>query len=367
MAIYGVVYAFLSDDYRRLLSYHIVSQVGFMVAGIGIGTDMALNGAVAHAFSHILYKGLLFMAAGSVLFVTGKRRLTDLGGLYKTMPVTFVMYMVGALSISGWPLLSGFVSKSMVISAASHDHRAAVFLILTLASVGTFLSLGLKLPYHMFFGHGARADEEGPPVSDPPKNMLVAMGLAAVLCALIGVFPSLLYGVLPHEVEYAPYTADHVTGALQLLLFTALGYMLLLKYAKAEASITLDTDWFYRKGSRVFMWVASRVVAGVDGFVAEIYERGILAPAGTLASWSSGFDIGVIDGMVNGVAYLTRLVSWVAHRFDIYIVDGLVNSAATLVGSLSASWRRLQTGYVQNYALLFVIGLIIIVGSVLLG
>src|SRR5512145_3515878 len=151
MAVYGVVYAVLENDARRLLAYHIISQVGYMVCGVGLGTEMALNGTTAHAFSHILYKALLFMGAGAVLEVTGRRNLSEMGGLYKTMPATLSLYMIGAFAISAVPLFSGFVSKSMVVSAAGESHLQAIFLLLTLASAGTFLHTGLKLPYYMFF------------------------------------------------------------------------------------------------------------------------------------------------------------------------------------------------------------------------
>src|SRR6266513_2098915 len=139
MALYGVVYAVLENDARRLLAYHIISQVGYMVCGVGIGTELALNGATAHAFAHILYKAVLFMGAGAVLEVTGLRKLSDMGGLYKTMPVTLGLYMIGGFAISAVPLFSGFVSKSMVVAAAGEAHRAVIFLMLTLASAGTFL------------------------------------------------------------------------------------------------------------------------------------------------------------------------------------------------------------------------------------
>src|SRR5262249_24864160 len=183
MAVYGVVYAVLENDARRLLAYHIISQVGYMVCGVGIGTALAINGAAAHAFAHILYKALLFMGAGAVLQTTGLRQLSQMGSLYKTMPLTLGLYMVGAFAISAVPLFSGFVSKSMVIAAAGEAQRPAVFLMLTLASAGTFLHTGLKLPYYMFFG------KDAPPRGhEPPANMLAAMALAAAACVLIGVF-----------------------------------------------------------------------------------------------------------------------------------------------------------------------------------
>src|SRR5436309_2682275 len=273
MAVYGVVYAVLENDARRLLAYHIISQVGYMICGVGLGTELALNGATAHAFAHILYKALLFMGAGAVLQVTGLRKLSDMGGLYKTMPLTLALYMVGAFAISAVPLFSGFVSKSMVVSAAGESHRAAIFLLLTLASSGTFLHTGLKLPYYMFFGTdralppqragvrvagpdlppqraGVRVGGPGVRAHEPPWNMLVAMGGAAVACVLIGVLPAVLYSQLPFPVEYMPYTARHVTSTLGLLGFTALGFFLMLKQLDPEPVISLDTDWFYRRGAR---------------------------------------------------------------------------------------------------------------------
>jgi multicomponent Na+:H+ antiporter subunit D len=307
MAVYGVVYAVLENDARRLLAYHIISQVGYMVCGVGIGTALALNGAAAHAFAHILYKALLFMGAGAVLEVTGLRKLSDMGGLYKTMPVTLGLYMVGALAISAVPLFSGFVSKSMVVSAAGESHRALIFLMLTLASAGTFLHTGLKLPYYMFFGKdsGARGQE-------PPTNMLVAMGLAAAACLLIGVFPGLLYRHLPNPVDYVPYTLEHVTATLGMVGFTALGFFLLLKHLDPAPKISLDTDWFYRRGASVLVTLTQGPLARLEsGLVGEIYEilmrRPVLGAAGLLRK----FDSRVVDSTAEGVGRWTQAFSQV--------------------------------------------------------
>src|SRR5438876_203819 len=278
MAVYGVVYAVLENDARRLLAYHIVSQVGYMVCGVGIGSALAANGATAHAFAHILYKALLFMGAGAVLQTTGLRKLSEMGGLYKTMPITLGLYMVGAFAISAVPLFSGFVSKSMVVAAAGEDRRAAIFLMLTLASSGTFVLTGLKLPYYMFFGKDSGQDS-GTLGQEPPRNMLVAMGLAAVACVLIGVFPGLLYQRLPNAVDFVPYTLRHVTSTLGMLGFTALGFFLLLKHLDPEPTVSLDTDWFYRRGSAGLMIVVRGPLARLEfGFVGEIYEFVIRRP-----------------------------------------------------------------------------------------
>ncbi len=243
MALYGVVFAFLENNIRRLLAYHIVSQVGYMVAAAGMGTAFALNGGTAHAFSHILYKALLFMGAGAVIYATGREKLTDLGGIARYMPWVVIFYTIGAFSISGVPFFNGFISKSIVIAAAGADRRPLVELLLELASVGTFLSISLKLLYFMFFGP-ARASR---PVSKIPLNMYVGMGAASVLCIVFGLFPALLYNQLPYRLYYEPYTVDHLVSSVQLLLATAAGFWLLLPKIGVKNTISLDTDWFYRR------------------------------------------------------------------------------------------------------------------------
>jgi multicomponent Na+:H+ antiporter subunit D len=268
MAIYGVVFAVLENDIRRLLAYHIISQVGYMVAAVGIGTEMAINGATAHAFAHILYKALLFMGAGAVLYTTGRSKLTELGGLARAMPIILVLYMVGAFSISGFPLFSGFVSKSMVVYAAELNGMGAVVLLLNLASIGTFLHTGLKLPYFTWFGPNRSVKPTA-----PPRGMYLAMGLTAGLCIAIGVYPSLLYNLLPFTVNYQPYTATHVVQTMQLLMLTGLGFWLLIGKLGGEATITLDTDWFYRRPSRLAYNLCvvslSRLFATVDSLTSQ--------------------------------------------------------------------------------------------------
>jgi multicomponent Na+:H+ antiporter subunit D len=242
MALYGVVYAILADDVRRLLSYHIVSQVGFMVTGVGLGTDLALNGATAHAFCHILYKALLFMAVGAVIHTTGRRTLHDGGGLGHHLPLVCGAYMVAACSISGVPLFNGFVSKSMIVSAAAEAHRPFPELLLPLASIGTFFSVGLKLPTVLFLG-----PDRGGPSQPVPRNMVLAMLVSAGLCVWLGLFPHWLYVYLPFQATYRPYTSAHVVSVLQLLLGTGLGFWWCHDRLHREARVLLDTDWLYRQ------------------------------------------------------------------------------------------------------------------------
>lgn len=244
MALYGVVFAVLANDIRRLLAYHIISQVGYMVCGVGLGTALALNGTAAHAFSHIFYKGLLMMSAGAVIHATGRNKLSDLGGLAPAMKATLAFMMIGAFSISGFPLFNGFVSKSMVVSAAAYSRIGPVELMLVVASMGTFLHTGLKLPWFTFFGRpsGARVDR---PV---PTSMYVGMALASAVCIGTGIAPGLLYGLLPHPVDYHPYTGDHVVQAYQLLIGTALGFWILRAKLAGEPLAIRDVDRVYRAG-----------------------------------------------------------------------------------------------------------------------
>ncbi len=250
MAVYGIIFAILENDMRRVLSYSIINQVGFMITGIGIGSELAINGAASHAFAHILYKALLMMAAGGVFYRTGITKCTQLGGMYRTMPVTMVLACVGAAAISAFPLTGGFISKSMIVAAAAEEHHAIVWYILMLASAGVFLHAGIKFPYFVFF-----AKDSGLRPKEPPLHMMAAMILVAFLCIFIGVFPNVLYRILPYPVDFVPYTASHVIGQLQILLFSALAFFVLLKYLKRTDTITLDTDWFYRKGGRLFLWL----------------------------------------------------------------------------------------------------------------
>jgi multicomponent Na+:H+ antiporter subunit D len=248
MAIYGVLYAILVNDIRRVLAYHIVSQVGFMVAGIGVGTAMALNGATSHAYTHILYKGLLFMATGAVIYATGKSRMTELGGLFRQIPWVFWAYMVAALSISSAPFFSGFISKPMTIVAAEYADMPTVVLLLHLASVGTFLSVGLKLPYYTWFG---KAPAEPVTVKPIPWNIYAAMAIGAGLNVLLGVWPTPLYDILPAgPVDFDPYALPYLKKGFQLLLFTAFVFFLIVRFLKPKAMIQLDTDLFYRRAAQ---------------------------------------------------------------------------------------------------------------------
>jgi multicomponent Na+:H+ antiporter subunit D len=307
MAIYGVVYAVLENDSRKLLAYHIISQVGYMVAGVGIGTQMAINGACAHAFAHILYKGLLFMGTGSVLMMTGKSKFTELGGLYKKMPWAFAFTLIGGLSISAFPLFSGFVSKSMIVAAGFEEHKNTWAFLLMLASAGTFLHTGLKVPYFIWFGKNNCSKETWDLAKDPPWNMIAAMAIMSFFCIFIGCYTPYLYQMLPHQpVDYHPYTAYHVSETLQILLFTAVGFFLFVKKLVPTPTISLDVDWLYRMSGRAVRWIATKPLQAVDTWVSEGYRVFGLVWLVVSAKASAAFDWNVIDGVVDGLARTVR-------------------------------------------------------------
>lgn len=262
MAVFPIFFAVIENDLRRVLGYSLINQIGYMVTGIGIGTALALNGAVAHAFAHIIYKSLLFMGVGAVLHQTGRVNGSDLGGLYKSMPYTAVFTAIGAASISAFPLFSGFVAKSMVMSAALDEGHTVVWLVLLFAAAGVFHHAGIKIPYFAFFGH-----DSGIRTTEAPRNMLVAMAMGAALCIIIGVFPEqTLYRILPFDATYHPYDATHVLAQTQLLFFGALAFVTLQKtgiYPAELRSVVIDVEWTYR-------WLGPRLISGVGSAVARV-------------------------------------------------------------------------------------------------
>ncbi|GAA0545612.1 Na(+)/H(+) antiporter subunit D [Actinomadura livida] len=245
MACFPIFYAVIENDLRRVLAYSMINQLGFMVAAVGVGGTLGVNGAAAHAFADILFKGLLFMSMGAVLLRTGTAKGSELGGLYKSMPQTMVLCVIGAASISAFPLFSGFATKSIIMEAVAEEHRTIVWLLLLFASAGVFHHAGIKIPFFSFFAH-----DRGHRVAEAPLNMRVAMGLAAAGSILIGVAPNLLYGLLPYEMDYSAYTTSHVINQVQLLLLASMAFTVLMRtglYPPELPSVNLDADVIYRR------------------------------------------------------------------------------------------------------------------------
>ncbi len=302
MAMFPIYFAVIENDLRRVLAYSLINQIGFMVVGIGIGTALAVNGAVAHAFNDVVFKGLLMMSMGAVLYRTGTMKGSELGGLYKSMPKTATFCIVGAASISAFPLFSGFVSKSMVMVAALDEGYPIVWLALLFASAGVFHHAGIKIPFFAFFAH-----DSGIRVKEAPRNMLIAMGLAAVICIFNGSYPWVLYSMLPFPVDYAPYTMAHVLTQSQLLFFSALAFCMLKLYnlyPPELRGINIDVEWAYRwllpRATKGFVTLFAPIdqacralaVRRIEVLIARLYRHhgphGVLAkswPTGSTALW----------------------------------------------------------------------------------
>ncbi len=306
MALYGLFYALLENDIRRLLAWSIVSQVGYMVAAVGIGTELAINGAITHAVVHILYKSLLFMGTGAVLYSTGQTKFTALGGLYRKMPATCGLTLIGCLSIAAAPCFAAYVSKSMIIGAGFEAHHDWAAWLLMFAAIGTILYNGLKLPYFLFFGERRCSEATWEKAGDPPLNMLLAMTLSATLCILVGMAPGYLYSLLPFATDYTPYTAYQVVESLQLLGFSALAFFLLRALLVPRDFVYVDIDWFYRQGGRAFLWVVRHPLQWLDWAWGEVYRTVALPLMMLLARFSSWFDWHAIDGIVDGLARTVR-------------------------------------------------------------
>ena len=316
MTAFPIFYAVIENDLRRVLAYSLNNQLGFMVVGVGIGTELSLNGTAAHAFSHILYKALLFMSMGAVLYRTGTIKGSELGGLYKSMPYTTGLCIIGAASISAFPLFSGFISKSLIITATAVEGYWGVWLVLLFASAGVFHHSGIKIPYFAFFQH-----DSGKRPQEAPVNMLIAMSLAAFLCIAVGVYPQALYNILPYEVNFQPYTITHVVTQLQLLLFSALAFGWLMRsglYPPELKSTNLDFDWSYRYLLPRLLERLVRIIVFLDTSLRERFLKitnnfilEIRRYYGAGSWWSDTTSIGNSVTLLVGFLVAIIIITWV--------------------------------------------------------
>ena len=291
MALVGVVYALLQNDMRRLLSYHIQSQVGYMVAGVGVGTALATAGAFAHVFNHILYKALLFMTAGVVIARTDEGNLKYLGGLGRALPVTALAFTVAALSISGFPGFNGFVSKGMITAAAHKEHLDGIFYILLAAGVGTFMSF-IKFGYYAFLKQSSGTWA----VRQSVAGQRIAMLGVAALCVVLGLFPDALFALLPGSTADAhPFTLSHLAEGFGLAVLGVVGFRL-LKTPLSKIGPGVDVD---RVLEPLTFYGVRGAVRGVTELFAAV-DRGIVATARRALS-AAGDPYGTIRGPLSRV------------------------------------------------------------------
>jgi multicomponent Na+:H+ antiporter subunit D len=343
MAMFPIFYAVIENDLRRVLGYSMINQIGFMVVGIGIGTELSIDGSLAHAFNDVLFKGLLFMSMGAVLHRTGEIRGSELGGLYRTMPLTTGFCIVGAASISAFPLFSGFVSKSIIMAeAAAHGHHV-VWLCLLFASAGVFHHAGIKIPFFAFFAH-----DSGLRPKEAPVNMLLAMGLAAFMCIFIGCNPDWLYAMLPcGAAGYHPYDATHVITQTEILVFSALAFTLLnlwKQYPPELKSINLDVDFLYRKGGRLFSSTMATFWNGLNEKAHAFFVGGI---AGKFSAFTA-----------EGPGIMAKLLSQPLQRLGFYPGKSDEETEADLEQQATTGIHPI--GLTALFGILFLLGFLVL-------
>ena len=362
MAIYGVTLAVMQNEMRKLLSYHIISQVGYMVCAIGLGGDLGVNGGVAHALHHILYKSLLFMCAGAVIYRLGEERLSDLGGLAKRMPLTTFTCLIASFSIAGLPLFNGFISKTMISEAAHHTHNYTVYLILKLASVGTWLSF-LKFTYFGFLrqitDNRLQITDNRLQIKEVPWNMRIPMLIVALLCFLSGIYPKLVMSILPYPMQEMHFYSGHnLFSAAQIYLVTLLIFFLAKEYFAPHEAITLDFDYLYKKIAYFFIWVCKTLVAGFDTIYTSAIEK--LIPYAR-ESWATVSEEGRVEEMIKNGGGLIVQTSQMVDSFERDIIDGMVNRIGQSALSFGKKLRRIQTGRLQNYAVIIFLALLLLI------
>ncbi len=325
MTLFPIFFAVIENDLRRVLAYSLNNQLGYMVCGIGLGSQLALNGVAAQFGAHVIFKGLLFMSMGAVLHRVGTAKASELGGLFRSMPITTVFCLIGAGSIAALPMLSAFVTKSMILTAAIYEGEWIVLLLLLCASAGVMEHSGIKVPFFTFFGH-----DSGKRVKEAPVNMLVAMGLASLLCISFA-FPwgpygyKFLYSLLPFpDVKYSPYTGNHVVMQLQLIFAAIFAFALLKRigvYPDERRAEIIDFDWTYRRlGKGIALWVHAmwtRLSAHAANLRARVIDKALnkffqtFSPAGAFSAAAPNGLAAILTGTMLVftliVLYLSRL------------------------------------------------------------
>ena len=375
-AFFAASIGLVQNDIKKVLAYSTVSQLGYMFVGVGLG---AYDAGVFHLMTHAFFKGLLFLGSGSVIHaMSGEQDMTKMGGLFGLLKTTSITFIIGAIAIAGIPPFSGFWSKDEILGAAFTKGHYVIW------AVGLFTAF--MTAFYMFrqvfmtFTGECRADEHTKHhIHESPAVMTIPLIILAILATFGGLIGMPFFaGGSPFHNYLAP-VFEHGAVAAEAAGVSSLEYILMLVSVAAGvsgitlAAISYYEPWRERRPAFLDPETVSQRFNGVytllynKYYIDELYDAAVVNPAKRLARTCLSFDLSFIDWLVNGAAWLTRFVSWVSHKFDIYVVDGIINSFATVVEYNSGIWRRLQTGYLQNYALIFVVGIIILIGRILFG
>ena len=399
----------VQNDIKRVLAYSTVSQLGYMFAAVGVG---AYTAGIFHLMTHAFFKGLLFLGSGSVIHaMSDEQDMRKMGGLHSHMKITSTTFIIGALAIAGIPPFSGFWSKDEILW---ESFRGGHYLIWAVGLFTAFLTAFYMFrQVFMTFTGECRADShtkehlhESPSVMTVPLIILAFFAIvggvvgipflaggsklhhflspvfghgAATAAAAVSHGPGEAIAAVAGEGAHIAESAAGAAGAAGYAAHSSLEFILMgVSVAAGLIGIFLASLMYYAPMRALApSFLRPEVIAGRFSalhtllynkyYVDEIYDAVVVNPVKRLCAWSLSFDLGIIDGIVNNTAWSTRLTAWFSHKFDIYMVDGLVNSLATAVNFNSGIWRRLQTGYLQNYALIFVLGILALVVRALMG
>ncbi len=381
-ALFAATIGLVQTDIKRVLAYSTISQLGYMFAAVGIGAYAA---GIFHLMTHAFFKGLLFLGAGSVIHaMSGEQDMRNMGGLHRHMKITSVTFAIGAIAIAGIPPFSGFWSKDEILWEMFKQGHYLIW------AVGLFTAF--LTAFYMFrqvfmvFAGATRAVEPiGRQLHESPKVMtipLLTLAGLAVVAGVVGIpffkggswlhsFLNPVFATGAQSLNHAREVSQTGHGSPEFVLMgvsVAAGLMgiflaalIYFEALKHRTPAFLNPDTVSQKFQNVYSLLYNKY------YVDELYDAVVVNPVKKLCQYCFYFDFSIIDGLVNGAGWLTRLTAWLSHKCDIYIVDGAVNSMATLVDFNSGFWRKIQTGYLQNYALVFVLGLLVIIGGLLFG
>ncbi|MBI2412446.1 MAG: NADH-quinone oxidoreductase subunit L [Deltaproteobacteria bacterium] len=379
-ALFAATMGLVQNDIKKVLAYSTVSQLGYMFAAVGVG---AYTAGVFHLMTHAFFKGLMFLGSGSVIHAMGgEQDMRRMGGLHKHMKITSTTFIIGAIAIAGIPPFSGFWSKDEILWEAFEKGHIVIWAV-GLLTAGMTAFYMFRQVFMTFTGECRADDHTKHHLHESPSSMTVPLIILAVLSAIGGIvgipffeegtaahqFLNPVFGHAAHEAHAEAAGAGH--GSLEFILMG-------VSVAVGLTGIFLASLLYYApmKKYAPSFWRPESIANGFKGlhrllfnkyYIDEIYDYLVVNPIKRFCDWCLSFDLGVIDWFVNFTAWFMRLTAWASHKFDIYVVDGLVNSMSTLVTYNSTIWRRLQTGYLQNYALVFVVGVLLIIVRVLLG
>jgi NADH-quinone oxidoreductase subunit L len=363
-AVYAATMALVQHDIKRVLAYSTISQIGYMFLGLGVG---AFSAGIFHLMTHAFFKSLLFLAAGSVIHaLEGEQDLRRMGGLRRRLPWTYRVFLIGALAIAGFPGLAGFFSKDEILAAAFGTGHYAVWA-LGLAGAGLTAFYMFRLIFRAFYGPKTSGPDAERPVHESPPVMLRPLRVLAGLSIVGG------YIGLPHVLggrNWFGAFLEPSTGRHEITLAAPTELLLMvLSAAVAVAGIAAAYIVYVRKGGAPARRLAERLsglyrVISRKYYVDEVYSGVLVNGMLQTGRAAAAFDRWVIDGLVDGTAALTRGLSSLSMLFDGRAIDGAVNGLATVQRALAGALRRVQTGYVYNYALAVIFGILVLISLV---